>query len=233
MYAAAVFYHTTGDLQQSIYYFDHAVDLDPLNKTLRRVRFGAFVGTDRYAEEVSSVPRMTRCEDEECANLPAMWALTMASIAAADEVEMKKRRDEFREISGASSTVGQWVKVMSTHVDSLLGEPIDPAFWENVDFSETVVQESALNIASILAQHGEQKRALDLLFSARESTGVAFSNTEDFFALSPGRLEVPESLRRHPRYHEYWDLPGMAELADARRANGMPYGLPLPPKDPE
>jgi hypothetical protein len=39
---------------------------------------------------------------------------------------------------------------------------------------------------------------------------------------------MPESIRRHPRYHEWWARPGMAELAAARRANGKPFGLPLP-----
>ena len=122
---------------------------------------------------------------------------------------------------------------MSAHVDSLLNKPLDTEFWKNADLSGYLIEESALIIASILAQHGQEDRALDLLFSGLEKTGAQFENIESFFALSPGRLEVPDSLRRHPRYHEYWKLPGMAELADVRRANGMPYGLPLPPENPK
>ena len=233
MYTAAVFHYITGNLPQSIEYFDRGVALDPLNQTMLRIRFSAFVSADRYAEAVASVPLVIKCQAGECPSVPALWGLTMASMSASSEAEMKSRRDQFldnqREADGSSG----WLQVMSYHVDSLLGEPVDPAYLETIDFSEFAIQESALVIASILAHHGEEALAVELLFSGLETTSAIFSNTEDLFALASGRLEVPESLRRHPRYHEYWNQPGMAELADVRRANGMPFGLPLPPKDTE
>ena len=74
---------------------------------------------------------------------------------------------------------------------------------------------------------GHQDIALEALFSP----GVLQSGVKgaySFFALSDSRWQMPESIRRHPRYHEWWTRPGMAELAAARRANGKPFGLPLP-----
>ena len=48
--------------------------------------------------------------------------------------------------------------------------------------------------------------------------------TTPFYGTNPW----PEKILRHPRYHELWERPGMAELAAARRANGWEDGLPLP-----
>ncbi len=85
---------------------------------------------------------------------------------------------------------------------------------------------SLLNV-SYLALMGHQDIALEALFSpdVLERTVKA---SQPFFALSDSRWQMPESIRRHPRYHEWWTRPGMAELAAARRANGKPFGLPLP-----
>ena len=44
----------------------------------------------------------------------------------------------------------------------------------------------------------------------------------------PGRYEMPETIRRNPRYHEFWSSPALRELAAIRRANGQTAGLPLP-----
>ena len=48
-----------------------------------------------------------------------------------------------------------------------------------------------------------------------------------------GRFEFPNALRHHPRFREFWELPGMPELAAVRRANGVTARLPLPVKADE
>ncbi|MDH3647939.1 MAG: hypothetical protein OER80_14335 [Gammaproteobacteria bacterium] len=85
----------------------------------------------------------------------------------------------------------------------------------------------SLHYVSYLALMGHQHIALEALFLP----GLllhGLKNGADFYALSDSRWQMPESIRRHPRYHEWWARPGMAELAAARRANGKPFGLPLP-----
>ncbi len=80
---------------------------------------------------------------------------------------------------------------------------------------------------SYFALMGHQDIALEALFSP----GVLLRGLmggSNFYALSDSRWQMPESIRRHPRYHDWWARPGMAELAAARRANGKPFGLPLP-----
>ena len=81
--------------------------------------------------------------------------------------------------------------------------------------------------ATLLARLGEDDRAIDILFRIHE-TDVAF---ELEYILTPGRYELPERTRRNPRYHEFWSLPGMAEWAEIRRANGATAGLPLPAEE--
>jgi len=233
LYAAAFYFYTVGDLPRSIEYFDRMVALDPFNQTTIKVRFVAFVVIDRYAEEVNSFPEFAKCPQGECRSVHALWALLLAAITASSEDEIIIRRDNFQEYERESGRGFEWLSVISYHLDSLLGKPVDPDFWQTVDFSDNLIQESSQIIAGILAQHGEETRALELLFNALESTGETFNSVESLYALSPGRLEIPESLRRHPRYHEYWNLPGMAELAEARRANGLSNGLPLPPNETE
>ena len=81
---------------------------------------------------------------------------------------------------------------------------------------------------SSLAILGHQELALEALRRVAESPDSEANANTYFFVLSDGFWQMPESIRRHPLYHEWWARPGMAELAAARRANGKPYGLPLP-----
>ena len=88
-------------------------------------------------------------------------------------------------------------------------------------------QFDSLLYVSFLALMGHQDIALEALFSPDVLQGGMNWN-QALYALSDSRWQMPESIRRHPRYHEWWTRPGMAELAAARRANGKPFGLPLP-----
>ena len=84
-----------------------------------------------------------------------------------------------------------------------------------------------LLIVSIAALLGHKELALKALPDKDQIFGFA-EITQPSFVLSNGFWQMPESIRRHPLYHEWWARPGFAELAAARRANGTPYGLPLP-----
>ena len=71
---------------------------------------------------------------------------------------------------------------------------------------------------------GDYASAIDQLF-------VVFGDEESGETakrLLPGRFEFPNALRHHPRFREFWELPGMPELAAVRRANGVTARLPLP-----
>lgn len=58
--------------------------------------------------------------------------------------------------------------------------------------------------------------------------GRAFGQISEVpLVFSPGNLELPEELHKHPRCHEFWEQPGYRELAAMRIANGRPHGRPL------
>ena len=57
--------------------------------------------------------------------------------------------------------------------------------------------------------------------------------TEPLYLLDDSQAQVPDAVRRDPRYHALWSSPGMQEVARIRRENGEPYGLPLPITDDE
>ena len=80
---------------------------------------------------------------------------------------------------------------------------------------------------SFLAHNGMETRALELLWDPSVLT-YGLQTASSTFPLTDSAWQMPESIRRHPRYHEWWARPGYAELAEVRRANGQPYGLPLP-----
>jgi hypothetical protein len=98
---------------------------------------------------------------------------------------------------------------------------LNEAWVKNKEFSFKLLD------VSYLALMGHQDIALEALFSP-DILQSGVKGTPAFYALSDSRWQMPESIRRHPRYHEWWARPGMAELAAARRANGKPFGLPLP-----
>lgn len=71
-----------------------------------------------------------------------------------------------------------------------------------------------------------EETTLDLIETAYERgdlLGTVFG-----FAPYYGWNEYPETILRHPRYHALWAQPGLAEIAEARRENGVEHGLPLP-----
>ena len=84
------------------------------------------------------------------------------------------------------------------------------------------------SVASVLAQNGQIEKSLDFLFSSFEKFGLQGATARDWYPFLPGRLEMPKSLRSHPRYHEFWQQKGLVEIARARNESGMTAGLPLP-----
>ncbi len=93
-------------------------------------------------------------------------------------------------------------------------------------FTRFVIESSEISPrrAQALALAGLIDQALDVLIATYHTEW----NPDIVWNLTEGAYEFPEALRRHPRYHEYWSLPGMPELAAVRRANGQTAGLPLP-----
>ena len=119
-----------------------------------------------------------------------------------------------------------YFELLHNFAEFSVNDKIDRDYWRSVDISNQASRNCYLVVGSILAQVGEDERALDFL-SSQVDSGFG-SGSECLYPLLPGRFEMPERIRRDSRYHNLWSSPGMQGVADARRANGQTAGLPLP-----
>ena len=77
--------------------------------------------------------------------------------------------------------------------------------------------------AFMLARLGMYDRAFETLNAVYENNSVRLYEVAE-----SGGIEFwPEDFRRDPRFHAFWNRPGMAELATILRKNGRDEGLPL------
>ena len=151
------------------------------------------------------------------------------ALHAADQAELRRMRNIFQRVyegRGAEEYDPAVYEFLMAYADSILGEG-DAEYWSNTDFLASNAVSNLSSDASVLARHGRSEEALAILEKvARE--GRFFHSRGVPYVLWPGRFEIPEHIRRDPRYHEIWTLPGMPEIELARRANGLTAGLPLP-----
>ena len=221
----------TGDLEGAQYAFDRAIRADPLNMfqvyilaynlVANGLRDELLVAWDDYCLECEmAFDRFTlvrRAVNHNGSEAEVRAALT-------DFVEWLRTQDD-----GTPEVAEQIESLVSFTTDlteALLGvEGSGALFSAQLDDGMAYAEEVA-----VLARLGEHERAIDILFDRRAGTHAQF---QIVFLLTPGRYELPESIRRHPRYHEFWSQPGMAEWAEIRRANGAIAGLPLPMNETE
>ncbi|WP_421788083.1 hypothetical protein [Hyphobacterium sp.] len=227
-YALGVVQRWAGDYVAADRHFLRASSLDPLNATLSRV----FAEARAADGDVAGVERIV----DQCATcIPQMRPLLTytAIVQSGSEAEALAALEDaiaaLRELN-AGLPEAQWneqagqIRAMADYV---LGRPVDPDGRASV--LEILQQAAAAEVASVdlvalAAMMGEIDLAIDFLFDAYGS--AAMTDFEQY--LRPGRLTFADSLRRDPRYHEFWALPGMAELATMRESRGETAGLPLP-----
>lgn len=230
-YTAAQYYFSVGDQQRSTRAIRRAIVADPLNQTLKRIDFQHESAFGRYPADSPILDELESCTSTDCDDGQWLiaWAAMAAALHAADEPGLRRMRDIFRQVYeglGAKEYDADVYRFLMTYADSILGDP-DTDYWSNSDF---LAMESVGNFssdASVLAQHGRNEEALTILEDVSHR-GLFFASRGVPYVLWPGRFEIPEHIRRDPRYHELWTLPGMPEIELARRANGITAGLPLP-----
>jgi TolB-like protein len=223
-YALATALGRAGDIAGSFRAFDRAISIDRLND-LPKILLAL-----QYTELGLAGPLQTALDD--CGSCDEAFRHNLMRRAAfqsgSEEQVMRAFRDwsdwvmsqadgtEERqaELEGYVALLGDYRKVLLGEADSgqILIAGIDDQFADTED-------------ASVLARAGEDDRAIEILFNLFHGDSVVDDLTT---ITTPGRYEFPERTRRHPRYHEFWQLPGMARLAEVRRANGQTAGLPLP-----
>ncbi|KZX58107.1 hypothetical protein A3709_18720 [Halioglobus sp. HI00S01] len=231
-YTASQYYFAVGDEALTMRSIRQASLADPLNHTYSRHEFlyAAAFGDYRYKDLL--LTEVASCTASDCS--PNQWVIAysaaLAALHAADEQEIQRARDTLIEVYGALGSAGfatAHQEYLIAYMDRVLGQDSGQAFWEKADFSDREVSTLFTLDAAILARVGRLDEALDLLERIAEGERF-FANRSLPYVLSEGGLEMPEDIRRHPRYHAIWARPGMPAIELARRSNGTTAGLPLP-----
>lgn len=242
-YMAADIANTVGDSAAMARAMKRSLADDPLNRTKQRVDFQMAASHGEYdpfhpfqrqiQDAIDTCHLEKTCTELEIGS--AGYFLVMTAIQAGSKSDIATAQSYWDK-----AFAGRALTVSYSEDDYRCDQELNRLLLETVGEVPSEATQCLLNKASVknkefgsllgvsyLALMGHQDIALEALFSP----GVLQSGVKgsySFYALSDSRWQMPESIRRHPRYHEWWARPGMAELAAARRANGKPFGLPLP-----
>jgi len=225
-YALADVLASRGEIDEAGRALDRAISMDPLNPTIRRVG-ASLLGMYGRGENMLTGP--DHCQGQT-SYLVCLQAQLRAAIHAENSAAIAFILDE---MAGLELTPDEQVLHVPPGFENLAEfNTALTAFFVGGDealaarFTRFVIESPTLSFqrAQALARAGLLDQALDVLIAAYHREW----DPDITWHLTEGAYEFPESLRRHPRFHEYWALPGMPEHAAVRRANGQSAGLPLP-----
>lgn len=216
-YASALVKVAQGDAAGSMQAFDRAVAIDPLNRTLQRVRANALAQFGQYSRaRAYYLDCGDECGPQRFVTLN-MWLLD--SLCSGDPDEVSRRREAaLAERTAGARTFADGPIALSSLLHG--GDTV-----AGLDTSMFDVPDWGLLGALWYARRGDLDRALDRLQTSYER-GNLFQTTAAAGPLSCAPMAYPENLLSDPRYHAFWEQPGLAELAAVRRANGQTQGLP-------
>lgn len=251
-YSAATYHHVVGNVDQAIEEYNRALSLDPLNEIVNQNRFSALSGLGKYEQGKEAFSALIQpCQDTDIIcqfnNAQLEYSYLLNGLTSASTVELQNWRNVFHEvlIAGkfkqlvpANSSIRRALEFWLAYTDQVLAKELDidsartsyatDYNWAEADLSGVFFDYEYTSVASVLAQNGQLDKALNFLFSRFEKYGFQGAGPRDWYPFLPGRLEMPDSLRSHPRYHEFWLQNGLVEIARVRRETGMTAGLPLP-----
>jgi len=220
----------SGDYNAATHAFEQAISLDPLNSTVIRIMAawiaeqGDVEATERALENCSA-----------CSPAQVQGILLSAAVQSSPETAVRRQIAAFTEAyantegQGTTEEIAETVSQVEVMGNCFLGD-LDACNSTLPFFNDRFARgDYDLAFAHALGMSGDGETAIDVLFTIHETPEMGNFTS----VLVPGRTELPASLRRHPRYHEFWELPGMPELEAIRRSNGQTAGLPLPIEDSE
>ncbi len=222
-----------GDFIHSLQAYERAITLDPLNLTVAKVVAELLAS---YGDYDGVIQFRKKCRD--CNDL--IFEYDIAQFIAARRGGTKQQI----RLSAAQlhHTVRNKLKTDVHFENDYLGE-----FWLKVTESEMVEWQlggakpqsaellKTINLecqfcyftgAMIVANLGDYDVAFRILNSSM--VGQRYNL---FFLVEPLGLDTwPDEFRRDPRFHTFWQRPGMPELAKILRENGKDAALPMPTK---
>lgn len=205
-----------GRYRESLTHFDRAIESDPYNQIQRLTRMYAYGMLGDY-----EAVRRTALECEiQCEMFFGHWIRTLADIGSPEAFER-----DFPMIADRLRPT------MSPEAFAEMSNAVR-GFVFNRPFDVSPVEDGArgYDFAAILARAGR----LDDAFDVARFTAPRSQADEIVMIMSDGRLTFPPEARADPRYHALFrDFPHLRRIADIRRKNGVPGGLPIEPSQLE
>lgn len=229
-YAAATVYRALGDADRALAAYDRAIALDPLNNVIKRVRAELLVLVGRGQEGMDF---FDACHAQNCLGEGFVHFATTAAILHSDPGRMANWLPVLNAFDEKIGQIPEHKKPLVTRViaaffSAKLGRPDAGAQVERVRvlYANELITDTPGIWAPTFASFLPRETLMNTLHLAYER-GDLFSAS---FAFSPlyGANPYPDWVLRHPRYHELWARPGMADLAAEWRASGQTAGLPKP-----
>ncbi|WP_420434190.1 tetratricopeptide repeat protein [Hyphobacterium sp.] len=224
-YSRATVLSWAGDYDAAGRHFRRALSLDPLNATISRVFSESLASLGDVAGVERVLSACTVC-DERLLPIARFGALLQSSSEEAVLEALPEFLDALRHFYGDMPEVvlERQIAVAEDYANLLLGEEGAGNVTRDQLAAAMANDNVGFDTVISLAMLGDMDTAASLIFLLYDSEELL---DLDLYLL-PGRSEIPELLRRHPRYHEFWQLSGMPALAAVRRSNGQTAGLPLP-----
>jgi len=231
-YIRVIISGVTDDLLEIRRGFDQAIALDPLNETIKRVYAEQLAAMGDYGGVLVLIENCSNCIGG--AKIQMAAAKYMAARRGGSDDQVRTAAVEFNEMLSQqkehaegvySVTSVKFLRAISTpsFVEMLLGgdhlSEQELTALKNLD-----VEGVTDNIPLLVAQIGETEYALDLL----EIVAASDFYNINWITQPSGRDVWPDAVRRHPRFHAFWQRQGMPELAAILREKGKTAGLPLP-----
>ncbi len=212
--------------------FNQAIANDPLNQTINRVYAENLASMGDHAAVLEFLEKCDACTLSDQSQLAAALYMAARRNGSDDQVRLaaakhhallNKHSSHFVSSSEKNLLARQLVLSSPALVDMLLGG--------------TALSEQEINAIRslptaygtfdqpiVFAQIGAIDFALSLLDDAYNT-----ALTDLYWITQPmGRDVWPDGVRRDPRFHAFWQKPGMPELATLLREKGKTLGLPLP-----
>ena len=230
-YAAFFHYSLMGDVDQAIDHIDKAVGLDPLNRTMQRVRADYLVLVDRPIEAFAFY---NECHAQNCLGEGFVVFATASAMYSEMPGEAARWLPIYEDFNRALAKVPaaekpRVVEIFPALFATAFGQPDDK---EKREAAEALLREERITGSigvwgPLLAHYLDRELMLSLVEQAYVD-GNLFSVS---YALSPiyGANPWPRWMLEHERYHAIWSDPEMAELARKLRENNMTAALPTTP----
>lgn len=230
-YSLGYLFSLKGDFIHSLQAYERAATLDPLNLTVSRFT-GQLMAS--HGDYIGFVEYRQKCKD--CSDLIFEYDIDQFLAARRGGTSQQIRQSAVQLHKSVINSLKTDIHFDNDYASKFWLKVTEPKMveWQlggvkpqSIEFLKTINVDCLYCFftgAMIMANLGDFDLAFLIL--NRSMIGQHFNL---YLIVEPLGLDVwPDDFRRDPRFHTFWQRPGMPELAEILRKNGKDAALPLP-----